>query len=126
MSYVASTPIELATRYLQAWNESDARRRRTLLAEVFSKDASYVDPLAEVAGHDGLDALIAGMQAKFAGARFTVKGTPDGHHDRIRFSWTLHSEGKMLAEGTDLAVLATDGRLQAVSGFLDYVDPALA
>lgn len=122
----SSTPVELAARYLQAWNEAEPTRRRGLLAEVFANDASYVDPLAEVAGHDGLDALIAAMQAKFAGARFSVKGTPEGHHDRIRFSWTLGAHGRTLAEGTDVAVVADDGRLQSVTGFLDYVDSALA
>ena len=125
MVNVVPTPVELATRYLQAWNESDPKRRRALLLEVFSDGATYVDPLAEVAGQDGLDALIAAMQAKFAGARFTVQGTPQGHHDRVRFSWTLGSEARTLAEGTDVAVVASDGRLQAVTGFLDYVDPAL-
>jgi hypothetical protein len=126
MVQAVSTPGELAVRYLQAWNESDPQRRRALVAEVFSDNASYVDPLAEVAGHEGLCALIGGMQAKFAGARFSLKGTPEGHHDRVRFSWALAVDGKKLAEGTDVALLAPDGRLEAVTGFLDYVDPGLA
>lgn len=126
MNHPVSTPAELADRYLRAWNEPDPLRRRALVAEVFASDASYVDPLAQVAGHDGLDALIAGMQSKFAGARFSVKGTPEGHHDRIRFSWSLALAGQTLAEGTDMALVAGDGRLQAVTGFLDYVDPGVA
>lgn len=126
MGNAVSTPAELASRYLQAWNESDPRRRRALVAEAFAPDAGYVDPLAEVAGHDGLDALIAGVQAKFGGARFTLKGTPEGHHDRVRFSWALALAGKTLAEGTDVAVVAPDGRLAGVTGFLDYVDPGLS
>ena len=126
MTHSVATPVELAGRYLQAWNESDAPRRRALVAEVFATDASYVDPLAEVAGHDALDALIGAMQGRFAGARFSAKGTPEGHHDRIRFSWSLALGGKTLAEGTDVGVVASDGRLQAVTGFLDYVDPSLA
>ena len=125
MENTVPTPAELATRYLQAWNEADPRRRRALVGEVFAVDASYVDPLAAVAGHDGVDALIAGMQAKFAGARFALKGTPEGHHDRIRFSWTLGLPDRKLAEGTDIAVLAADGRLQGVTGFLDYVAAGL-
>ena len=125
MDAVTPTPLELATRYLQAWNEGDPARRQALIHEVFRENATYVDPLAQVAGHGELDALIAGMQARFAGARFTMKGTPDGHHDRLRFSWSLGASGKTIAEGTDIATTATDGRLQSVTGFLDYVDPAI-
>jgi len=125
MNTTAPDAALLAERYLQAWNEADPQRRRALVGAVFAEDASYVDPLAEVAGHAGLDALIAGMQAKFAGARFSAKGTPEAHHDRVRFSWTLGVEGRKLAEGTDVATIAGDGRLRSVTGFLDYVDPGL-
>jgi hypothetical protein len=126
MEHTVATPAEIAARYLQAWNEADPRRRRALVGEVFAHDASYVDPLAQVAGHEGIEALIAAMQAKFSGATFAGRGAPEGHHDRIRFSWSLVLAGRKLAEGTDLAVVAADGRLQAVTGFLDYVDPAIA
>ena len=125
MEHAAATAEQLADRYLQAWNEADPHKRRALLGAVFAEDASYVDPLAEVAGHAGLDALIAGMQAKFAGARFSAKGTPEIHHDRIRFSWTRGLPDRKLAEGTDVATVGADGRLRAVTGFLDYVAPGL-
>ena len=32
-------------RYIDSWNETDADRRRALIAEVFTPDASYTDPL---------------------------------------------------------------------------------
>jgi hypothetical protein len=31
-----------------------------------------------------------------------------------------------LAEGTDVAIVAADGRLRAATGFLDYVAPGVA
>ena len=117
---------ELASRYLQAWNETDAQRRGALVAQVFAQDASYVDPLASVAGHEGIAALIAGVQQQFHGARFSLKGEPQTHHDRLRFSWTLALQGKTLAEGTDVAVVTPDARLAGVTGFLDYLEPSIS
>lgn len=38
----------------------------------------------------------------------------------LRFSWVLvASEGPVIAAGTDVAVLSSDSRLQAVTGFFD-------
>ncbi|MBV8913892.1 MAG: nuclear transport factor 2 family protein, partial [Acetobacteraceae bacterium] len=76
-------------------------------------------------GHDGIDALIGGVQARFPGFRFALSGRPDGHGDAIRFSWDLGPEGaEPVVQGTDFAVLARDGRLSAVTGFIDRLPPA--
>ena len=37
-------------RYIDTWNETDPRRRRALIADVFTEDAGYTDPLAAVRG----------------------------------------------------------------------------
>lgn len=57
----------IAEAYIAAWNETDAAARKARIAEAFTADATYVDPLAAVAGHDGVEALIAGVQARFPG-----------------------------------------------------------
>ena len=117
-----SNATALATRYLAAWNEADPTRRRALVAEAFSEDARYLDPLMQGQGHDGVAAMIGGAQAHFPGLRFTLHGTPDAHNDRLRFSWALGPEGAApVARGTDFCTLAADGRLQNVTGFLDLV-----
>jgi hypothetical protein len=113
-------PAELATQYLSIWNERDAAARRALVARAFSVDASYVDPMMHGAGHDGIDAMIAAAQGQFPGYRFALEGTPDGHHDVVRFSWTLEApDGATVAHGTDVAQVAGDGRLSSVTGFLN-------
>ena len=82
--------------------------------------ASYVDPHAEVAGADGLDALVAAAQEQFPGHRFVLAAGPDAHHDRVRFTWQLVGEdGGAVATGIDFAIVADDGRLRAVTGFLE-------
>jgi hypothetical protein len=111
----------IAERYIAAWNETDAGKREGLLAEAFTGDISYADPIMRGDGHDGVGALIAGVQQKFAGYRFSLKGTPDGFADHIRFSWAFGPEGAdSVIEGTDVGNIK-DGRLKVVRGFLDKV-----
>ena len=107
--------------YIAAWNEPDGGERRELIAQTFTDDATYLDPLMSGEGADGLDQMIAGAQAAYPGHRFTLKNGPDQHHDRVRFSWLLHGADGPVAGGTDFAVVADDGRLEAVTGFLDAV-----
>jgi hypothetical protein len=116
----------LVDRYLAAWNATDPAARREAIAAVFAPDARYVDPLADVSGHDGLDALIAGAQAQFAGLRFTPGEVLDAHHDVVRFTWHLGPDGpddtaEPVVIGFDVAEIADDGRLRRVHGFLDRV-----
>jgi hypothetical protein len=106
--------------YIAMWNETDRERRRSIIEETWTDDGSYVDPHAEVAGADGLDALVAAVQEQFPGHRFVLASGPDAHHDRVRFAWHLVGEdGNAIAAGMDVAVVAGDGRLQAVTGFLE-------
>lgn len=113
---------DIADRYIALWNQTDGARRRALMARTWTEDASYVDPLMQGQGHDGIDALIAAVHARFPGHRFILTGTPEGHNDRIRFSWKLAADGApAVAHGTDFGVVAEDGRLRMVTGFLDQV-----
>jgi SnoaL-like domain len=115
----------IATRYIACWNARDPQRRRDLLAALWTEDATYLDPLMRAEDRDGVGALIEGVQARFADFRFALTGRADGHADRLRFSWSLGPEGgEAVVEGTDFAELAADGRLRAVTGFLDRVPPA--
>lgn len=111
---------ELIDRYFAAWNETDADQRRDLIARTWSDDASYLDPLMQGDSHAGIDIMIKGVQEQFAGYQFRQTGAVDEHHDRVRFSWELApATGPAVAAGTDFGVVAADGRLQAVIGFLD-------
>jgi hypothetical protein len=112
---------DIANRYIVLWNETDVERRRSLIARAWTEDASYVDPLMKGNGHGGIDTMIAGVQERFPGHRFSLCGEPEGHNDRIRFSWTLAQGTTEVAQGTDFAVVTPDGRLKSVTGFLDQV-----
>jgi hypothetical protein len=123
---IMKTPFEIATQYLAVWNETNPAKRRALIEAAFCSDASYQDPIMQGAGHQGIDIMIGNAQSQFAGYRFDLACTPDGHNEVVRFSWTLAVPGgEPVARGTDMATMA-DGRMRSVIGFLDTVVPEAA
>jgi hypothetical protein len=125
MTDASTDAMTIASRYIDLWNEKAPNRRRELLAANWARDARYVDPLMRSDGHDGIDAMIAGVQQRFPEFRFTLIGEPNGHgeHGRfsVRFSWGLGPDGlDSPIKGTDFAVVR-DGRIQSITGFLDEI-----
>jgi len=83
MEHAQAHAHTLAQQYLAAWNERDTPARRARVARLFTLNAEYLDPTMRGAGHDGIDAMIAGAQQHFPGHRFVLAGTPDAHHDLL-------------------------------------------
>ena len=112
---------QIADRYIAVWNETDQARRRSLLAEGWAENATYLDPMMAGEGREQIGALIAAVQERFPGFRFKLEGRADGHHDKVRFSWTLGPETEAdMIKGTDFIVIE-DGRFKSITGFLDKV-----
>ena len=110
----------IADRYLATWNEPDAARRHALVAELWSPQGRYADPLMSGEGHAGIACMIEAARAQLPGLRFTPRGEADGHGAFARFSWSLGPVGGApVAGGTDVVRLDADGRLAEVIGFLD-------
>jgi hypothetical protein len=76
-------------------------------------------PLADVAGHDGIDGVIAAVQAQFPGFVFRLGRPVDAHHRPARELGP--QDGEAVVVGFDVVVLADDGRIQDVHDFLDRV-----
>ena len=117
---------EIVERYLAAWNEKDAERRRGLVDALWTEDASYTDPLADAHGRAEIDGLIGAVQQQFPGFVFTLGGAVDAHHDQARFTWHLGPAGaaEPVVVGFDVAVLNGGGQIRSVYGFLDEVAAA--
>ena len=112
--------MTIVDSYIAMWNEQDADRRRALVAATLTDDATYLDPLMSGEGIDQITAMIGAAQAQFPGHQFALAGTPDAHHDRVRFTWSLAPNGGApVAIGIDFATIADDGRMRAVTGFLE-------
>ncbi len=117
-----NTLTDLIDRYIAAWNETDSARRRDIIAATWTESATYLDPMLQGDGRDGIDAMIAAVQERYPGHRFKRTGDVESHHDRVRFTWELApEEGEIVAKGTDFGTVAANDRLQAVTGFFDYV-----
>ncbi|MEU3528657.1 nuclear transport factor 2 family protein [Streptomyces sp. NPDC038707] len=111
-------------RYFDAWNAAGPEQVAKAVAVAWTEDGRYTDPLADVAGHDGIAAVIAAVHERFPGFVFRPLGPVDGHHDTARFSWELVSEageGSAPVAGSDVITLDADGRIRSVLGFLDRV-----
>src|SRR5262249_24643244 len=65
-----SEATDLVRRYLAVWNESDPDARREAVEAVWAEDGRYVDPLAAVAGHDAIAALVGTVQQQLPGHVF--------------------------------------------------------
>jgi hypothetical protein len=112
---------EAVVRYLAAWNKRDASRRLELVAKAWTEDGSYLDRVRHGRGHNEIDAMIATAQAHFPGYQLRLASGIERHHDHVRFSWVAAgtNEAPLYIKGTDFAVLAEDGRMQSVIGFVD-------
>ena len=116
---------EIMDRYIAAWNETDAGKRRELVGSLWAADGSYTDPLADVRGPDAIAELIGAAQQQFPGFVFTPGGPVDANHNQARFTWHLGPSGaEPVVIGFDVVVLDGGGQIAAVHGFLDRVPAA--
>jgi hypothetical protein len=120
-----TTYDELAQRYIDTWNETDAAARRAAVDQLYTEDARYIDPLAAAQGREAIADMIGTVQAQFPGFVFRLAGPVDGHHNQARFGWELGPAGaEAPIVGFDVAVSDDAGRIQTVLGFLDKVPAA--
>jgi SnoaL-like domain len=106
--------------YVASWNETDPARRKSALAAACAADAHYRDPVMASEGHAGLDAMLAGVQAKFPGFVLKRISKVDSHNNAVRFAWSLGpAAGPSVVEGVDFATLSPDGKLASIVGFID-------
>lgn len=109
----------LADRYIAMWNEKDSASRTALIAEIWSEDGSYVDPMLKGDGRDGIDEMVGRVHAKYPDHAFQRTSAVDAHNDRIRFNWSLAAPNEPpMVNGVDFGVVA-DGRLQSITGFFE-------
>lgn len=117
--------VAAVARYFEAWNATDPDALAKAVAAAWTEDGEYTDPFTDVRGHEQIAAAIAATHEQFPGFEFRQTGTTDGHHATARFSWELVSgaDGSAPVAGTDVIVLAEDGRIRSVLGFLDRIPP---
>jgi hypothetical protein len=112
---------ELVVHYIAAWNEPSAERRRDLISKTWTEDGTYIDAHRRGSGHAGIDAVIQIAQEHFPGYRLHLVSGIEAHNSYVRFSWAAGGspDAPLYLAGTDFAVIALDGRLKSVTGFVD-------
>lgn len=112
----------LVDTYLAMWNETDPTRRVKHIAHAWTDGGRYVDPLLEAEGHAALKSMVTDVQARFPGHRFRRVSGVDTHHRELRFAWELVApDGAVVVAGIDVGELASDGRLQRITGFFGEI-----
>ena len=116
-----SHPNELVATYIAAWNERDVKRRRDLVAKTWSAGGNYVDAHRNAEGHDAIDAMLDTAQRQFPGYQVRLISGIETHNGRVRFSWAAGgtADAPLYLGGTDFAMIGGDGRLVAITGFVD-------
>jgi hypothetical protein len=114
----------IVDRYLASWNETDAGRRRALIAAAWAEDGTYRDPLNSATGRDGIDTMIGEFQGRYPDQTFRLRGEVTADGQTARFGWSLHGpDGTTQLTGHDDATLDTAGRLQSITGTFDSPVP---
>jgi len=112
-----STVTALIQGYIGAWSEHDPEAREKLLEAVWYVDGTYTDPLSFAANRDQLHAIIGNFLKTNRGAKFTLKGIVDTHHQYVRFYWTVHLANGAELPGMDYGEIGADGKLIKIVGF---------
>lgn len=115
---------ERADAYLAAWHEPDAGARAALLDRIFTDDAIWIDPMANLTGRAALNDHITKVQADFPGARFERTSAIDRHEGGVRYAWRMLAEdGTAVITGMDFVTLRPDGTFASVIGFFGELAP---
>ena len=68
-------PATIVRTYIEMWNETDPHRRRELVSETLTDDASYLDPIMAGNGVEEISEMIGAAQAQYPGHRFEPDGS---------------------------------------------------
>lgn len=114
----------LVRQYLEAFNETDADRRRALLEALYTPECTYTDPHVDLEGAEQINGFIEQTQERFAGFTFTLGSPIDAHHNQARFQWHAGPDDRPdTYVGFDV-ILTEDGRIRNVYGFTDAAPAA--
>ena len=132
---------DLAEKYVALWNESDADRRRRMIAELWTEDGRHIlqppqemraiaaspgiglAATLEARGHAELEARAATSYEHWAGAEgLSFRGRDDAERlgDVVKFHWeAVAKDGEVFGVGLNFLVLAADGRIERNYTFVE-------
>lgn len=136
-----STPRELVRRYVAAWNEPDASRRRHAIAALWAEDGAHVlQPPLEIGqaatalgfpdatlvarGYDALEFRVTRSYQEFiAPGKYAFQARDNARRlgDVVKFNWEMVAtdDGGVAAVGLEVFILGADGRIKADYQFIE-------
>ncbi len=110
---------EVVSCWLDAFNEGDADRRRSLVGRCWAPRGRYADPFLEADGVEAIASSVGQLRELFPGYSVRRKSGIELQFGRVRFAWVLlDPEGSVVSDGMDIAELADDGRFQQLVTFV--------
>ena len=111
-----SNPQELASRYVEVWNERNAEKRREQIAALWTQDGAHYVGTREVHGYEELEQRVIGSHEKnvvLGGNRFRAVEDACALHDVVTFHWEMLPEhdDTVLAVGREFLVVNAQGRI---------------
>jgi hypothetical protein len=106
----------LLTRNLhEVFGENDPARRRAAIAEIWTEEGVFYDPMSGAyRGHGQIDRVAGMIRATHADFRYQAVAEPEGLGNGGRIQWVSGRPGEAPAEaGTDI-IIARDGRIAAL------------
>lgn len=110
--------LRAVQRYVDFWNASTDEERQKLAATTFAATVAYHAPVGVLHGVSEL-ASFRDEFARHSPDYVFHQRTAQAHHGRARLQWELTVGGTSFATGTDVLELDQEGRIVAISGFLD-------
>jgi hypothetical protein len=106
----------LADRYVAAWNERDADRRRNAIAALWSPGALRHPGVREAREYEVLDKRILGLRETTVGRggnRFRAARNANGLSDVVTFRWEMLAPDSetVLASGLEFLIVDDEGRI---------------
>jgi hypothetical protein len=129
-------PKELGDRYVAVWNQPDAERRRTAIAELWTEDGVQflqppqqvheaaaglgLTPILQARGHDELEVRVTRSYEEFiAPGEFAFRARDNAARlgNLVKFNWEMVpvGGGQAVGVGLEVLILDDDGRIR-----LDY------
>ena len=115
---------QLVARYVALWNEPDVDRRRQEIVALWTPDGLHYAKSHTCHGYCALEHRVTGSYERSIAPGlnlFRHAGNIDAHHNVVRFDWHMvrRESGDIAATGSELIVLADDGRIQADYQFVE-------
>jgi hypothetical protein len=108
--------LDLARRYVEVWNETDAQRRRERIRALWQPQGVHYVRALVAQGYEALEARVAGSHEKNVrqnGYHFRLSGEPQQLQGTLLMHWDMVRPGSETLEayGAVFMVLAADGRI---------------